>query len=308
MDPEPPQMQIGLAYLALLLIWGSTPLAVVLSLHDLDAIWSLSLRMLLAAVLVTGVLRFSGQRLLWSREAMATYGIGALSMFGAMFFTYLGARHLPSGLISILFGSSPLIVGVLGVFLLPEARLKAVQWLGMLVGMAGLVRIFWKPEHGAGVDLLSVAYIMLGVFSYALSAVILRRRGSALPPLVQTTGSLWLSVLACAFCLPFFREQMPTQMPGLVSLSALLFSAVFGSIVAMLCYFFLIRQISATTVALVTLITPVFALCLGMLFNHERFRAETVTGMALLFAGLVAYYAQDIGRIWLARRQALAAD
>lgn len=302
MDTEPPQSRHIAAYLSLVIIWSSTPLAVVLSLRDLDAIWSLSIRMTLAALVASVILRLAGLRFDWSREAMEVYGIGALSMFGCMFFVYLGARHLPSGLISVLFGSSPLLVGVLGVLLLPGARLSPVQWVGMLLGFAGLACIFWNRGSGQ-VDALSVAYIVIGVACYAISAVYLKRRGSPLPPLVQTTGSLWVSVLGCALVLPLFREQMPTHFPGWVSLSALLYSASCGSILAMLCYFYLLRHIEASTVSLTTLINPVIALVLGMMINNERFTANAVLGMTLILVGLLAYYQSDLQRLLVARER-----
>jgi len=292
MNGEPPQFRIAVAFIGLVLIWSSTPLAVVLSLRDLDAIWSLSIRMLLAACVAQVVLHVSGLRLELSRNALRGYFIGSLSMFGAMFFTYMGARHLPSGLISILFGASPLIVGILSVSLLPGTRLLGAQWLGMALGLAGL---------GSAIDVVSVLYVVTGVSSYALSSIFMRRRKAALPPLMQTTGALWVSLLGCLLVLPFFRAGMPTHMPGWVSLTALLYSASFGSIVAMLCYFYLLRHIEASSVALTTLINPVFALCLGMLVNHERFQANTLMGIGLIFGGLLLYYSRELVMFRLGR-------
>jgi drug/metabolite transporter (DMT)-like permease len=303
MDSEPPQLRVTLAFITLVLIWSSTPLAVVLSLRDLEAVWSLAIRMLLAAVVAQLILRASGLRLDLSRNAVHSYLIGALSMFGAMFFTYLGARHLPSGLISILFGASPLLVGILSVALLPGTRLPPNQWLGMALGLVGLVFMFAPSGQGGRIDPLSVFYVVCGVSSYAISAIFMRRRRQALEPLMQTTGALWVSLLGCLLVLPFFHASMPTHMPHWISLTALLYSASFGSIAAMLCYFYLLRRVEASTVALTTLINPVFALGLGMLINHERFQAHTLAGMALIFGGLLLYYARELERFRTGRRR-----
>lgn len=294
---EPPQPgMLASAYVGLILIWSTTPLAVVLSLRDLDAIWSLSLRMGLAAVLASLVLRGAGLRLARDAVALRLYVTGALSMFGAMLFTYLGARHLPSGLISVLFGLSPLMVGVLSRLLLPGVRLSSPQWGGMVLGLLGLTVIFIQGDKLAAVDVGSVALVLTGVFCYAVSAVFMRRTPVSLHPLVQTTGALWVSALCCLLVLPLFAGAAPRHLPGAATLAALLYSASFGSIVAMLCYFYLLRHISAGTVALSTLVTPVFALVLGMWINHERFRVETLWGMALILCGLLAYYEQEVRR------------
>jgi drug/metabolite transporter (DMT)-like permease len=64
-----------------------------------------------------------------------------------------------------------------------------------------------------------------------------------------------LSALGCVVLLPLLGGAMPTHWPGVVSLGAIIYSACFGSIVAMLCYFHLIRHISPGAVSLITLLT-----------------------------------------------------
>lgn len=299
------------AYLGLILIWSTTPLAVVLSLRDVDALWALGLRMLLAAVLASACLRLCGLRLEWSGRALKLYAIGALSMFGAMALTYLGARHLASGMIAVLFGLSPLVVGLLSRFFLPGAALSLLQWLGMCLGLGGLLLIFMQGSSLASLHLSGVALVLAGVLCYACSALWLKRmqqEGQALlSPLVQTAGALWVSALCSLLLLPFLWHVRPQQWPHALTLLAILYSASLGSIVAMLCYFFLLRHISVSTMALTTLLTPVFALLLGVVLNHERFHAGIVLGMALILLGLVAYYEAEIRRMWRLRQASLQA-
>lgn len=296
---EPPQTSgIMPAYLGLVLIWSATPLSVVLSLRDLDAVWALTLRMLLAAVLASVLLKVLGLRLARDRMALKLYAIGSLSMFGAMMLTYLGARQLPSGMISVLYGLSPLMVGLLSQIFLRDGRLSPLQWLGMVLGVLGLAAIFLEGDSLAAIHGPSVFMVLAGVLCYAVSAMWMKRMPHSLPPLVQTTGALWISAMACVLVLPLLAGPAPRHMPGLVTLSALLFSACLGSIVAMYCYFFLLQRIAVGTMALTTLITPVFALLLGMLINHERFHISTLWGMGLIMLGLAAYYERELRRFF----------
>lgn len=305
-EAEPPQSgHIVSEWLALVLIWSTTPLAVVLSLRDLDAVWSLTLRLVLATALALLILRMTGLRLAYDRAALQRYLIGALNLFGAMMFTYLGARHLPSGLIAVLFGTSPLMVGALSHFWLKGVRLAWLQWAGMVMGLAGLAVIFVEGDKLATIHAGSAALVLCGVLCYAISAVWLKRLPSNLSPLVQTTGALCLSALCCVLALPFLGGPAPQHMPGLITVLALLYGVFFGSIVAMLCYFHLMQHVEAGTVALTTLLTPVLALLLGIAVNHERFRAETLWGMGLILLGLLAYYEQEIRRLMAKRNAAL---
>lgn len=301
-DTEPPE-QGGIipAYLGLILIWSTTPLSVVLSLRDFDAVWSLAVRMVLAALLATVVLRVAGLRLARAPAALKLYGIGALSMFGAMLFTYLGARHLPSGMISVLFGLSPLVVGLLSRLFLRDLRFSGLQWGGLVLGVLGLAVIFLEGDKMASIHTPSVLLVLAGVLSYAVSALWIKQMPNRLPPLVQTTGALWVSALGCVLVLPVVGGPVPAHWPGPVTIMAVLYSASMGSIVAMLCYFYLLQRIAVGTMALTTLVTPVFALLLGMLVNHERFRTETLWGMGLILLGLMAYYEQELRRLMVRR-------
>jgi drug/metabolite transporter (DMT)-like permease len=277
----------------------------VVSLRDFDAVWALALRMLLAAVLAHIIMRIAGFRLVPGSAALKRYGIGAISMFGAMLFTYLGARHLPSGMIAVLFGMSPLLVGLLSQLAFRGTRFSGLQWAGLMLALVGLAMIFLQGQQLAAVDPLGVLFVLTGVLCYGVSALWLKQLPDALPPLVQTTGALWLSVLGAVLALPVLAGPAPAHAPGVASLVALVYSAAVGSIVAMLFYFFLLQRIEVGTMALTTLITPVFALLLGVLVNHERFRAGVLWGMGLILLGLAAYYGRDLQRL-LARRVSAA--
>jgi drug/metabolite transporter (DMT)-like permease len=297
---EPPQ-QGGIAapYIGLVVIWSTTPLAMVMSLRDFDAVWALALRMLIAAVLAHAVLRLAGLRLVLGGDALRRYAIGALSMYGAMMFTYLGARQLPSGMIAILFGLSPLLIGVLSLVSGKGRRFSALQWTGLLLALAGLAQIFLHGERGATVHTGGVLLVLAGVASYAVSALWLKQLPAALPPLVQTTGALWLSALGALLSLPALAGAAPTHAPSAAGAFALGYSAVAGSIVAMLFYFHLLARIEVGTMALTTLLTPVFALLLGVLFNGERFDPAVLWGMGLILLGLAGYYERELRRALL---------
>ncbi len=125
-----------------------------------------------------------------------------------------------------------------------------------------------------------------------MSAVFMKQAFTPLHTLVQITGALWVSALGCVLVLPFLGGPVHAHLPGELTIAPLLYSASFGSIVAMLCYFYLLQHISAGTAALTTLVTPVIALLLGMGINHEPFHVEIFWGMVLIFIGLLAYYAE----------------
>jgi drug/metabolite transporter (DMT)-like permease len=54
-------------------------------------------------------------------------------------------------------------------------------------------------------------------------------------------------------------------------------------------YYFLIHAIEASTVSLITLITPVTALLLGMWLNNEAISTHVIMGTACILLGLISF-------------------
>ncbi len=67
---------------------------------------------------------------------------------------------------------------------------------------------------------------------------------------------------------------------------AIVYLAVFGSVIAFWAYYILIRQMDATIVSLSTLIIPIVALALGRLFLDETVTPMAVAGIATVLAGV----------------------
>lgn len=282
-------------FIALVLIWSMTPLAVVLSVRELHPVWALAIRFVCAAPLAWLLLRGLGLKLRWDRRALRSYLAGSLGLFGAMLLCYLGAMSLPSAMIAMIFGLSPLLTGALGHLVFKTQRLRWVQWLGMLCGLLGMtVAIGILPMQAQTLSAIGIAYTVAGMLCYVLSMFWLIHENAGLHPMVQTTGSLGLSALGFVLLLPFFVSKMPTQVPSTSVLLALLFTIVLASVLAMLCYFDLVKRIGPTPVALTTILTPVFALCWGVWLNHEQLGAHTLLGLLIVLLGLAGYFSREI--------------
>ena len=65
---------------------------------------------------------------------------------------------------------------------------------------------------------------------------------------------------------------------------------MFGSLIGFFAYFFVLQKLTASTVALITLITPVIALSLGVVFNDEIITNKIFLGASLVILGLAIYH------------------
>lgn len=286
------QLQVGSRYVLLILIWSSTPLAVVWSIHELHPMWALAARFILAAILAYGLLRIIKVQLRLDGKALYSYVAGSLSLLGAMLFTYLAAPYLASGLISLLYGLSPLVAGIFTVFLFKQEKLFTEQWIGMIIAFLGLLFICLNGDR-TFIQPKGVFLILVALLCYVGSMFWVKSIQAKLQPMVQTTGSLIVSAIGILPVLLFFMDDIPTALPSAKSIAAIIYSVVVASIIAMFLYFDLVERLSPSTVALTTVMTPVLALIWGALFNHEHIGLSMIVGVVVILIGLVFYFIRD---------------
>lgn len=294
MDAVPASSRLAGAYAGVVVLWSTTPLAVIISLQILPPLWAVSVRTWLAAVIAWLLVRAGGRSVPFDRKTLPTYWAGALAMYGAMLFTYLSARTISSGLIAVLFGLSPLLVGVLSALLGRSAQVGMRRVLALLVALSGLVLIFLPQQGAKGLSLIGVGFCLLGVLAYVISSLWLSAIPVHVTPLQQTAGSLMVSAFCFGLTLLALDPHLPPFHPQLSGWVALLWSVIGGSILAMILCFWLLRHLPASTVALSTMVTPVIALTLGALVRGERMAPQVALGASLILVGLVLYHLREI--------------
>jgi len=281
---------VPIAYLAVVLIWSTTPLTIAWSSESVDPVMAGWVRMLIASLLGLGLLRLLRIPLPLHREAHITYACASLGVFGAMCCTYIASRYVPSGLISIMFGLAPILSAVLGQWLLKEPALRAYRWIACGLAFAGLGVIFTNELAMGGNSLPGLLLLFLAVLLFSLSAVLVKRTGTQTHPLAHTVGALLWSLPGFGVTWWLLGGEPLVIDPDSRSFWAILYLAVFGSLVGFVSYFHVLRHLPPSTVALVTLITPIFALLLGHLLNDEPLTASLWQGCLLVVAGLALFF------------------
>jgi drug/metabolite transporter (DMT)-like permease len=281
-------MSVPAAYLGVILIWSTTPLAVKWSGDGPGFLFGATGRMLIGAMLCALIAWMSRIRIPWHRQALHAYAAAAVGIYGAMACVYFGAQFIPSGLVSVMFGLSPIMVGAMAAGWLGEKSFTPVRMAGSLIGISGLALIFGGNQHlgtQAGVGLLAV---LASVFLHSASAVWVKRAGDGMNALALTTGGLLVS-LPCYFATWLVIDpHWPTAIP-LRALGSIVYLGILGSGVGFVLYYFVLRRIEAGRAALIPLITPVMALMIGHWLNGEVVGARALTGAGLILSGLLFY-------------------
>lgn len=283
-------MSVPAAYLTVVVVWATTPIGIALSGATLHPMLAAGLRMLIAAVIGTVLVKVLRIPMRWRGADLKSYGWALLGIFGALGLSYMAAQHVPSGLISVFFGLSPMLSAVLAQWLLDEPVLPMHKWGACLLALSGLVVLF-RDDVVMTVEMTGgLVMLLLAVSLFSVSAVMVKRTNAQVHPLAQTVGSLVLSLPLFAIAWWLLDGQMPVIDWTSPSPWAVLYLALFGSLLGFVSYFHILQHLTPTTVALITLITPVFALYLGFWFNNEVLSPTLLQGSGLILLGLAVFF------------------
>ena len=289
-------MSVPAAYIGIILIWSTTPLAIQWSGDGVGYLFGITSRMILGVVVGLMVAGLFKVRLPWHAEARRTYLAAGLGLFFAMTSVYWSSQFIPSGWMSVLFGLAPIVTGLMATVWLAEQALNAARIVGMLLGLAGLVIMSLGSQQLGPQAVYGVFGMVFSVIAYSLSAVAVKRIGADVPALATTIGGLMVTVPLLVIV--YFLAGDP--LPEIVSYKAMwsiIYLGIVGSVLGFALYYYVLRHVEATRVALITLVTPVMALLLGHLLNGEPLQTQAMIGSAGIISGLLLFeYGQAVGK------------
>jgi drug/metabolite transporter (DMT)-like permease len=272
---------------ALVAIWGSGFAALKIATAHIDPLWNTATRIAIASATLGVVLAVQGQRLPPLRHpAWRAYAlIGFFGMaFPFMLFAFASQR-LPSAIVAICNGGSPIFTGLLAHLFLAGDRLSARKAGGVALGFAGLVTLVApRLAEGVTIESLALAAALFGALLYAISNVITRQA----PTVSSTAGALMMCLWALVFSgrAAGLFERPPTTLPPLSALLAVSALGVFSTGLATVGYVFLIQRRGPLFMSMSIYLAPCLATLLGMAALGERPGWPAFTALALILTGV----------------------
>lgn len=288
-DSPPRTRLVPFLIVLLCAIWGSTWWAIRLCLAAQPPLSSAALRFVLAglamAIATPHLLRLD------PKPAPATWlwlATGTCSFAGSYGVLYVAERVVPSGIAAVLWAIFPLLMAASGVFVLGE-RLRPAQLGGIVVSFLGILTVFGGDLGADGArdpNLLGMALLLLlspcvsaigttlvKKFGQGTSSVLLNRNG-------MLFGALLLAVVAFTFESPLaMRWTLPTTV-------ATIYLAVFGTTLTFGAYFWLLQRVPASRLAMISYVTPVLAVVLGVIVGDGTADRWLWLGTALVVIGV----------------------
>lgn len=285
-------MAILVAYFFVVLIWATTPLAIQWSSDSLSFIAAALLRMAFALLLGLFINVLLRRKLFSVPHAWQMYAAGAIGIFPNMPVVYWSVQFIPSGLVAVIFAMSPFVTGLITIGLLKQNPFNPRRLFALLMAFAGLVIIFYQQLQLNDHAVYGVLGILLSCFLFGFSSVLVKKVSVKYEVKTdafnQTLGALLFSLPGLILSWWLLDGHVPNEI-STKSWVAVSYLAIFGSLLGITLYFYVLANMSPTAVSLITLMTPILALVLGAVVAHESLSWQVWIGTGLVILALLIY-------------------
>lgn len=271
------------------IVWGTTYLGIRVAVESIPPWYATSIRQGIATLIVGGILWYQKQFRWIGFKNLKFHLIAAVLMIViANGFMTIAEQTLPSGLTSILSALSPLVIFI-GSILVGLQRLTFKGFVGVMVGFLGVVFIFREglsdildPNYKTGVLFLSMG--ILGWSSGVVYTKIHTHKTNtiALDLFYQFSISAVIQ-LVLAF---LFTKEIAIEKWTAESIFAVVYLAVFGSVITFFCYHYALKRVTAVQVSILNYVNTIIAVFLGWLLLDEVITADFIIATLLIIAGV----------------------
>jgi drug/metabolite transporter (DMT)-like permease len=270
--------------------WGSTYSAIhIAGLYFAPPLVG-ALRSMGSTALMCGICLARGKSLrVPRRTAWRLALVGVLLMTVNNVLLIWAETKVTSGFAALVIAMIPILVALMETALPGGERLNGRGWMGTLLGAVGMVALLSPSLHRAGGadwrSLLGFTILMVAALAFAAGSVLSRRFHFQVDTFVATTwqiaaaGLCNLTIATGAGC---FRTAHWTR----EGLMAIVYLSVFGSVIALTAYTYLLQNVPVTKVSTYAFVNPAVAVLIGAAMFGERLGPAEIAGMVLILAAV----------------------
>jgi drug/metabolite transporter (DMT)-like permease len=284
-------------------IWGASYLFIKVAVDEVEPTAMMFFRLVLASAVLIPVLVWR----VGPREAVGevrgtgwkAFGVGFLNAAFPFVLIAWGEKYVDSGVAAIANATVPIFVVLLAIWFNPSERVRGVRLAGILVGLVGVGVLAGLHPEGGWWAVAGTLAIVVASLSYAGANHFVQHNFGATAPLVIATVSCATGALILA---PFAVVQWPDRMPSWEAIGSIFALGVFGTAIALLFFYRLLKLYGAARSSLVTYLLPPVALVYGVLILDERVTLNAALGLVLILAGVA--FGSGVGARLRRRRRA----
>jgi drug/metabolite transporter (DMT)-like permease len=267
-----------IAWVVVCIVWGTTYLAIRISLESIPVALLAGLRWAAAGEKLPPVRS-------WRSIAIAGFLMAVIGNGGVVW----AEQYVASGLAAVVVAMVPFWVVLIEAVLPSGERLTRKTLGGLTVGFVGIVILVWPQlfgdARGGQQFLLGIISLLLACLGWALGTAYTKRTSTTASPLATSalqmlfSGAMLIAIGTAAG--EWSHLAFTTR-----TLTAMIYLVLVGSIVGYSCYLYALQHLPVSTVSLYAYVNPVIAVVLGTLFLSEPFSLRIVAASALVFGGI----------------------
>ncbi len=271
------------------LIWGTTWFAIKFQVDSTSPIVGVFYRFLIAAVIMFLInVIFIKKNLVFPWENHKFFILQGLFNFSLNYIlTYISEKSISSGLVALTF-STLIYFNMFGMRIFYKKEITKNIIYGAMLGFMGMIFLFWKEIANFNADQATILGIIIGIvatFCASIGNMFAYRNHQLKIPVMTFNAYGMLYGAGFSLLLGLFMGEsfvFPTTTTFLLSLGYL---SLFGTVIAFYAYQTLVGTIGADRAAYTSIINPVIAMIISMVYENITFTPQLFIGMVLCFAG-----------------------
>lgn len=267
-------------------VWGSTYLAIMITIETIPPLLSGAVRFVTAA-LVLGVAVWllkgrSAFRMTW-REAGGAALVGLLLLNGGNGMVAVAEQHISSGVAALLVASTPLWLVVFRILF--RDRPQVLTLVGVLIGFGGVAVL--SLSGGSDVaDGSGIVIILLASLSWAAGSFLASRIPMPANPFSASTVEMAAGGVGLALTAAVMGERLDVAAVSTRSWTALVYLIMIGSLIGFTAYAWLLGNAPISLVSTYAYVNPVVAVVLGALVLSEPVTGSMVAAGVVIVIGV----------------------
>ena len=283
-----------LLYALVVVIWGTTWIAITLQQQsEISTTVAVFWRFFISAIVLFAFIVMSRKL-----QKLATHDhlfclLQACCIFGFNFVCfYYAVQYISSGLEAVIF-SMAVIFNTINAKLFFAQQISSRFYPAALFGLFGIIALFWHDVMGTTLNsntLMGIGLCILGTYGFSLGNMIsTRHQKQGLDIFTTNAYAMLYGSLLMALISWFKHDNFFPSMSG-SSVSALLYLAIFGSVIGFTAYFYLVGRIGAGKAAYSTLLFPLVALVISTIWEGYHWQMNAVIGVILILCGNAIFF------------------
>ena len=276
------------AWGAVCLFWGTTYLAIRIGVQTLPPALFAGTRFFVAGSVFLAYLKLRGVALPGRGELLHIAVVGILLLVIANGCVVWAEQWVPSGLAALIVATLPFWVSGIEAIVPSGSRLNVLKTLGIVIGFFGLVILF-EPELKSSIDqayLKGVLALLFAPFSWAMGSVYSKYHPIRTAPLMAAALQMVIAGIILMLIGIIFNE-VPRFDFNLQGLAALIYLAIFGSIIGYGSFIYALAKLPAAKVSMYAYVNPIIAVLLGWLILGEHLDWRVVLATTVILLGVV---------------------